>query len=225
IGQTNSGAVNWLNGGKQLEIYCQNFEFSCPQDQNSGLTPSTFSVRHQSAFGSSNNLKPQTYINDSYFSSHTGKAFINYHFTGVGLSYKSTNVTAPSSHLVKNPLNRALQRGSDTSQDNFIYFMNDSDDTITAFQFAAEYKLAALTPITFQENVQLIDIVTVNNRVYMLKYYDLTGEFTIEMFDPTIYIDSQENASMDAQGEITGLDRFNGYTVQVVYENQDFGQY
>lgn len=225
IGQTQSGSIQWLNGGKQLEIYCQNSEFSCPQDQNSGITPSTFSVRQQSAYGASPTLKPQTYINDSYFSTKTGKALVNYNFTGVGLSYKSTNISVASSHLVKNPSSRALLRGSDSSQDNFIYFLNQSDNTITAFQFASEYKLAALTPIEFQTDVQLIDICTVNNLIYVLKYYTLTQQYMIEVMDETIWIDSQENAYMAADGTVTGLDRFNGYSVQVVYSNQDYGQY
>jgi hypothetical protein len=225
IGQTNSGAINWLNGGKQLEIYCSNFEFACPQNEDIGLTPGTFSIRQQSSYGSSNTLKPQTYINDSYFVQKTGKAAINYHFTGVGLAYQSTNIAPQSQHLMKNPINRALQRGTDISQDNFIYFLNNDDDTITAFQFATEIKLAALTPVVFQENVQLIDIVTVENRVYILKYYNLTQQFTIERFENAVYIDSSESYAMGADGLVTQLDRFEGYTVQVVYQNQDFGQY
>lgn len=225
IGQTNSGAIQWMNGGKQMEIFCKNLEFSCPQDQNSGLTPSTFSIRQQSSFGSSPTLKPQTYINDSYFAAKTGKALINYHFTGVGLSYASSNISAASTHLVNNPRNRALLRGSDASQDNFIYYLNPDENTLTAFQFAAEYKLAALTPIVFQDDVTLVDIVSVNNKIYILKYYALTQTFVIEVMDATTKIDSQENATMASTGVVTGLSRFNGYTVQVVYQNQDFGQY
>ena len=151
IGQSNAGAILWLNGGKQLEIFCNNYEFACPQNEEIGLTPSTFSVRQQSSYGASTILKPQTYLNDSYFVQKTGKAAINFHFTGVGLAYQSTSVAPQSQDLMKNPRNRALLRGTDISQDNFIYFMNDSDDTLTAFQFATEIKLAALTPVTFQE--------------------------------------------------------------------------
>src|SRR5690349_2739640 len=88
IGQTNSGSIKWLNGGKQLEIFTSNYEFACPQDTNTALTPSTFSIRQQSAYGSSSRLKPVSYINNSYFSSRTGKALINYHFNGVGLAYQ-----------------------------------------------------------------------------------------------------------------------------------------
>jgi hypothetical protein len=230
LGVTNSGAINWLNGGKQLEILCQNIEFACPQDQNSALTPGTFTVKQQSSYGSSGRLKPISYINDSYFSAKTGKAFINYHFNGVGLTYSSTNISAASAHLVKNPSNRALLRGSDNSQDNFVYFLNPDDDTITAFQFASEYKLAALTPIVFEDDIDLIDITTVDNTVYILKYYDLTDQFIVESFTEAfpstfVKIDSAEEADMQTSGLITGLDRFNGYVVQVIYQNQDFGEY
>jgi hypothetical protein len=225
IGQTNAGQILWMNGGKQLEVFCQNNEFSCPQDQNSALTPATFAIRQQSSFGSSSILKPQNYYNDTYFASRTGKALINYHFNGVGLAYNSTSISVASSHLVKNPRNRALLRGSDTSQDNFIYFLNPDDNTITAFQFAEEYKLAALTPIRFNQDVTLIDIVTVNNKVYLLKYYGLSQQYMIESFEEDVYVDSQEDFEMDTTGLVTGLDRFEGYTVQVIYNNQSYGQY
>jgi hypothetical protein len=225
IGQTNSGAITWMNGGKQLEVYCQNYEFACPQDQNAALTPGTFSIRQQSSYGASGKLKPITYINDSYYSNKTGKAIINFHYNGVGLTYVASNISAASSHLVKAPTNRALLRGSDTSQDNFVYFLNPDDDTLTAFQFANEYKLAALTPVTFQENVGLVDIVTIDNEIFILKFYDLTNTYTIERFNTLIKTDSYRPASMASSGLVTGLDMFNGYTVQVVYLNQDFGQY
>ena len=225
IGQTNSGAILWLNGGKQMEIYCQNYEFACPQDDNTGITPSSFSIRQQSSYGSSPELKPVTYINDSYYATKTWKALINFHFNGIGLTYVSSNISVASSHLVKNPTNRALLRGSDTSQDNFIYFINPDDDTLTAFQFSSEYKLAALTPITFQQDVQLIDICTIDNSVYILKYYNLTKQYTIEVLDDTQRIDNAQAFSMASSGLVTGLSALNGYTVQVVYENQDFGQY
>jgi hypothetical protein len=225
IGQTNSGAILWMNGGKQMEVYCQNNEFACPQDQNTALTPSTFSIRQQSSYGASHLLKPVTYINDSYYSTKTGKSLVNFHFNGIGLTYSSSNISAASSHLVKAPTNRALLRGSDTSQDNFIYFLNPDDDTLTAFQFASEYKLAALTPVEFQDRVQLVDICTIANAVYILKYYELTQQYTIEALDDTTRVDCSFTANMASSGLVTGLSLLNGYIVQVIYQNQDFGQY
>lgn len=225
IGQTNSGALLWMNGGKQLELFCSNYEFACPQNEDVGLTPSTFSIRQQSSYGSSTILKPQTYLNDSYFVQKTGKSMINYRFTGVGLAYQSTNVAPASQHLMKNPESRALLRGTDISQDNFIYLLNNSDNTITTFQFATEIRLAALTPIVFKNDVTLIDICSVNNYVYILKYYDLTQTYTIERFESETYIDSSENYYMANTGVIEGLERFNGYAVQVVYQKQDYGQW
>lgn len=227
IGQTNSGGILWLNGGKQLEIYCQNFEFAAPQQENIGLTPSTFSIRQQSAYGASSELKPITYINDSYYIAKTGQAIINYHFNGIGQTYTSSNISVASQNLVKNPINRGLLRGTDTSQDNFIYFLNP-DSTITCFQFAAEYKLAALTPIVFSNvinPVNVVDNVAIKNEIYFLKNYPLTGNYSLEKFIPDFKIDGYIELNMPVSGEILGLDQFNGYVVQVVFQNQDFGEY
>jgi hypothetical protein len=224
IGQTNSGSILWMNGGKQMEIYCQYYEFACPQDLNTALTPTSFSIRQQSAYGASPDLKPISYINDSYYSNKTGKAIINFHFNGIGLTYVSSNISVASSHLVKTPENRALVRGSDTSQDNFIYFLNN-DNTITTFQFAAEVKLAALTPTVFQDDVDIIDICTIDNSMHVLKFYNLTNQFTIEQMVDDSKMDCTFSAAMATTGVVSGLDLLDGYTVQVLYLNQDFGEY
>lgn len=230
VGINDSGSILWLNGGKQLEIYMENFECACPQDQNAAITPSTFSVKQQASYGVSPFCKPVAYLNDSYYLSKTGKAIINFKFNGVGLRYDAKNISAASQHLVKNPVNRALIRGDDSSQDNFIYFLNP-DETLTSFQFAHEYKLAALTPVEFQSNTQddpvieIVDIVAVNNELYILKYYSLTQVFYIEHMVQDIKVDSARVLNMASSGVVTGLDDLDGYTVQVIYEGQDFGQY
>lgn len=150
LGESDSGGIVWLNSGKQLEVYTANYEFVAPQEQNTGLTPSTFSIRQQSAYGVSDKLKPLTYLNDSYYLNKMGNAIINFRFQGIGQSYLASNVSQASTHLVKNPTKAVLLRGSDTSQDNFIYFLNP-DHTITAFQFSHEVNLAALTPLSSHE--------------------------------------------------------------------------
>lgn len=233
IGQNNSGNILWLNGGKQLEVYCQNNEFAAPQDQNTGLTPSTFSIRQQSSYGCSSLMKPVTYINDSYYSSKTGQAVINFHFNGVGLTYQASNVSLASSHLVNNPQRAMLIQGDDISQDNFIYFLN-SPTNISSFQFASEIKLAALTPINFSTNllnkVAVRDIVTVNNALYLLKDYSNNGTTIIEIMTDEFRMDSCIGSGMAAPMSgsqlslVSGLDALDGYYAEIVYQNQDYGE-
>lgn len=230
LGIDDSGQINWLVGGKQLEIFCSNMECACPQQQDLGLTPSTFSIRQQSAYGSSTICKPVNYQNDTYFVSKTGQSLIRFRFMGVGLAYESLSKSPQAQSLMKNPSNRALLRGTETNQDNFIYFANQSDNTLTNFQFANETKLAALTPSTTEldENgnsiVDIIDIVTVDNQVFMLKYYELSDTYTVEKMVSDIKMDSYSLQTMDSNGLITGLDRLEGYTVQILFEGQDYGQ-
>lgn len=239
IGHSNAGRILWINGGKQLEIYTTNFEFVCPQDENSAITPSTITIRDQSAFGISPSFKPLSYLNDSYYISKTGKSFVNFHFDGVGQSYTSTNISLVSEHLIKRPGSRALQRGTDTSQDNFVYMIND-DNTITIFQFAQEYKLAAFTPMDIintsedgstTHRISFIDIASINNDIYVLKYYNLTGKFVIETFVDDIKMDGYvikdmvaEEINGEMKGVISDLSMYNGYRIQVLFGNQDMGQ-
>ena len=230
IGQNNSGNILWLNGGKQLEIYCQNNEFAAPQEQNIALTPDTFSIRQQSSYGSSSLLKPVTYINDSYYASKTGQAIINFHFNGIGLTYQATNISVASSHLVQNPQRAMLIQGGDTSQDNFIYFLN-SLGTVTSFQFANEQKLAALSPIDFNTNplnkIVVRDVLTSNNSLYLLKDYSNNGTTVIEFMTDEFRMDSCIGAGMGSPNAIdlslvSGLDALNGYIANIVYNGQDY---
>jgi len=230
IGQTDTGGITWINAGKQLEVYTQNFNFVCPQDVNTALTPTTFSIRQQDAYGSSNNFKPINYINDSYYVAKTGNSFIDFKFDGVGQAYTASNISIASSHLIKKPINRAIMRGSDSSQDNLVYILNN-DHTITAFQFAKQVGLGAFTPIEFEQDnegnptVEVIDIFAINNQIYMIKKYTLNGNYVLEKFVEDVKIDSYIDSTMDETGLITGLNELEGYTVIVVYDQQDYGEY
>ncbi|WP_218814585.1 hypothetical protein [Rickettsiella endosymbiont of Dermanyssus gallinae] len=224
LGQSDSGGIVWMNSGKQLEVYTANYEFVAPQEQNVGLTPSTFSIRQQSAYGVSEKLKPLSYLNDSYYLNKTGNAIINFRFQGIGQSYLASNISQASSHLVKNPTKAVLLRGTDTSQDNFIYFLNP-DHSITVFQFAHEINLAALTPISVQEQVQIQDIVSINNTIYLLKIYGNSQQTVLEKMDENVKIDGYEIKQLPESGLIEGLNRFEDISVQVIFNNQDYGIY
>lgn len=236
IGKSDTGGIIAFNPGKQLEIYTRNYEFVCPQEQSVGLTPATFSIRQQSANGSNGVMKPVSYLNDTYYAAKAGSSIINFHFNGVGLAYTSTNVSIASSHLVKNPINRALQRSIAGAQNSYIYFLNQ-DRTVTSFQFVTEFKdgavpVAAMTPITNDPNVTIIDILGMNDQVYFLKYYTLSNVYVIDVFDDQIYsrnnqifLDTIIVSTMASNGVVNGLGNFNGYVVTVVFQGQDFGNY
>ena len=224
LGQSDSGGIVWMNGGKELEIYTANYEFVAPQEQNIGLTPATFSIRQQSAYGVSDKLKPVSYLNDSYYVNKTGNAIINFRFQGIGQSYLASNISQASRHLVKNPLKAVLLRGTDQSQDNFIYFLNP-DHTITAFQFAHEVNLAALTPFSSQNQIEIQDIVAIDNTIYLLKKYLNSQQIVLEKMALDIKLDGFEEKNLSENGKISGLERFEGLNVQVVFDQQDYGLY
>ncbi len=224
LGQSDSGGIVWMNGGKELEIYTANYEFVAPQEQNVGLTPSTFSIRQQSAYGVSDKLKPISYLNDSYYVNKTGNAIINFRFQGIGQSYLASNVSQTANHLVKNPVKAVLLRGTEQSQDNFIYFLNP-DHTITTFQFAHEVNLAALTPFSAQKQIETQDMVAIDNTIYLLKKYLNSQQVVLEKLVSNIKLDGFEEKILPENGKISGLERFEGLDVQVVFNQEDYGVY
>ena len=73
--------------------------------------------------------------------------------------------------------------------------------------------------------VDLIDICTIDNAIYILKYYSKTHQYTIEAFDDSTRMDGVMSVTMGSNGVVTGLSALEGFEVQVVYLNQDYGQY
>lgn len=225
LGQSNSGDILWMNGGKQLEIFTENYEFAAPQNQAVGLTPSTFSIRQQSALGSSKNFKPINYFNDTYFLSKDGTAIINFHFNGIGETYQASNISVASQKLVKNPVGGALLRASPNDQDNFIYFLNP-DFSITSMQFASEHKFCALTDIDFVSNLNITSLVSVNNNIFLLEKDTITNSYSLQVFDRSdenVKLDSWITSTMNSAGLIMGLHIFNGSKVRIIFNDQDYG--
>lgn len=236
IGSGESGNINWLNAGKQLEIFCENQEFACPQELNIALTPQTFSVRQQSSFGSSELMKPVSYINDSYYLSKNGRSLNNFHFNGIGQTYASTNITVQSQDLMLGIVKANLIQAYSSEQDNVIFFqVFDGPNDFTMFQFAAEYKLAALTPMVFDQRfvddrsaINVVCTVVVDNELYMIKDLQISGVRVIEGLEIQqneipFYLDSESTNTLQASGLITGIPYLNGYNAHLFYEGQDFG--
>lgn len=126
--------------------------------------------------------------------------------------------------MVKNPTKAVLLRGNDTSQDNFIYFLNP-DHTLTAFQFAHEVNLAALTPLSAHEQNEIRDIVSIDNTIYLLKNYKNSEQTVLERMDENLKIDCYEIRHLPEDGLLENLNRFEGITVQIIFNDQDYGLY
>lgn len=230
IGDAEAGKLIGLNGGKQLEIFAENGEYVAPQDAQEALTPDNFEIRKESSKGSSGNCRPITYGNNTYFIGKGGSAIYLYEYEGLGQDYNTENVSYQAEHLVKNPIERALQRSQENDQDNLVYYLNP-DNTISAFVFTDSTGNHALSPIEFQDDVEIKDILEIDNTIYLLKFYNKTNQYYFEKFDNAIRMDSAFTTTLPAAdpttnlSTITGLDNFNGYDLTVWFNNQNLGTY
>lgn len=224
IGQQDTGEIRWLNGGKQLEIYTENNEFSCAQGDGIALTPSTFTIKQQSSFGTSKIAKPVSYLNDSYFISRSGNSILNFKYQGLGQSYLATNVSLTSAHLVKNPKRAAVLRGEAGTQDNYIYYLNN-DSSITALQLSEAQQSCALTPFEFDYQMKIIDIISINNNVYLLALLKNNDTVVLKFYRDKLLMDSVASGALNQDGKLSAKE-FSGLSnLQVTFNNQDYGIY
>ncbi len=235
IGDTNTGEIIFLNAGKQIEIYTRNIEYVAPQPQGEALTPSTFSIRPQSSYGVSDLCEPISYENDSYFIGRGGKSLFRFQFQGLGEAYLAENISVASAHLIKQPRRRAIVQSTVNSQENYLFYLNP-DSTLTVYQFSDIANINAFTPlqvgngiatgdIIIGDSVLVFDIIDVDNKIYMLVSLPQSLKFILVRFDEDVYHDFYQVKNLPLNGIVTGLTDYEGYTVSVAFNGQDFGDY
>jgi len=226
LGDTNAGEIEFLNSGKQIEIYTRNFEYVSPQPNGIALTPSSFTARLQSSYGVSKDFQPINYGNNSYYMGRGGKSLFKFEFQGLGESYASENISFVSSHLIKSPTSSAVVQSTINSQENYLFLLNN-DSTLTCYQFSDAAAINSFTPLTFgdETNVNIIDIIDIDNKFYMLVFLKTSSKYILARFDEDFYHDFYQVKTLPANGVITGLTDYEGYTVSVVFEGQGFGDY
>lgn len=227
IGDTNAGEIKFLNAGKQIEIYTQHQDLVAPQPAGQALTPTTFYIKPQSSFGINDICPPINYENDSYYVAKDGKALYRFEFQGLGEAYRSTNVSIAASHLIKQPIRKALLQSKTDAQETYIFLLN-SDHSLTVYQYSAVASINAFMPLILGGNnsdIEIYDIVDINNELYLLVYLVTSSRYILARFDKDYYHDLYQVKTLPANGVITGLTDYEGYDVSVVYSGQDFGTY
>ncbi len=224
IGEKDLGSIVALNSGKQLEIYTERAEFIAEGNQESGLTSANFAIRKQSTYPCSKHCRPITYGNHSYFVSGDNSIYC-YAFNGFGNAYTAANISLASSHLIKAPIDRALKRNSGTNQNLFIYYLNQ-DGSIAVYQSNDETHLNAWTPMEFAKDIKVIALQEMGDEVYAILHLTKYNTFHLVQFsDAAIYLDDYQYITLPPNGKITGLKQYEGYSVCVSFQSQDYGSY
>ena len=116
--------------GRNLMIMTSAGEYILPQPLGDPLTPSNVSVLRQSKMGSASYLRPQEQEGGVLYVQRGGKSIQEFIYDDTQQAFNNNFVSLLSSHLVQNPVDMALRRGTSTKDGAFL-MMVLSDGTLT----------------------------------------------------------------------------------------------
>ena len=207
-----------LYSGRTLQIFTSSGERYIPQDVNTVLTPSTFSIKLATSRGAKAGLRPVEVSGATLFVQRQGKALREFLFGDVEQNYSSNNISLLSSHLIVNPVDIALRRSTNTDEADLVPLVN-TDGTLAVLTTLREQEVTAFTLCTTaglfkqvgvdQSDIYFVVERTVNSATvrYLEKFNELL--FT----DAAVYYDSGMPLSA-----LTGLDHLEGEEVEIILD-------
>jgi len=140
-------SIEYIFGGKSLQIFTSREEFGSSELDGKELTPSNRPIKLQSRNGISN-VAPQVLDNQTFYVKKGGKGVMNFIYDDNQATYKSNEISIVSSHLIKDPIDSAVLAGSSHEAANY-YFLLNSDGSIACYQTMIEEQVSAWSDLDF----------------------------------------------------------------------------
>jgi hypothetical protein len=204
--------VNSINGiisNKALQIFTSGAEFYMPE---SPVTPSNVAIKAQTNLGSKR-VRPVSLEGVTLFLQRTGRALYQFQFLNDFQSNESRSVSLLAPHLINDPVQMSVSRGSTETDANYVYLVS-SDGNLTVFNTQILEGVQAFTNWKTQGDIKSCAVVS--DEIYTLVNRSIDGS--------SVYYVERENLSMNTDAAVistvngdtlTGLDHLEGETVKV----------
>jgi hypothetical protein len=203
-------AIEAIFSNRSLQVFTSGSEFYAPK---SPLTPTNVSFVPQSNMGS-RRVRPVTIDGVTLFAQRTGKAIIQFVFVRDFAANQSRSVSILAAHLINTPKKMTVARGTESTDANYVYIVND-DGNITVFNTLATEDVAGFT--RWETSGDIKSVAVVDNQLNLLveRVIDSSTVYYIERENTSLNTDSSVIGTGLASDTLTGLDHLEGETVKV----------
>lgn len=215
--QVNS--IQAIFSNRSLQIFTSGAEFYV---RESPITPSNIAVSPQTNLGSKR-VRPVSIDGVTLFAQRTGKVINQFVFVNEFQSNQTNAVSSLAPHLIKNPIEMVASRGTESSDANYVYIVNE-DGSMTVFNTLSAEGIQAFTSWTSGD---IISASVVSDRLYMmvLRVVDGRNMYYIESESDTAFTDSSIVSNTGGSDTLTGLEHLEGETVDVKADGAYQGQF
>lgn len=213
-----------IHAGRHLQLFAANAEYYVPVSDNNTMTPANFTLRRTTGRGSKGNVlednsRPRVVEVDGavLFVQRGGKSLRDFLFTDTEAAYRAENVTLLSSELVRNPLNLALRKSTNTQEADYVLLPN-TDGTLAVFVTLRAQEVNAMT---LQSTTGLFKDAGVDlDDMYFCIERTINGAqvLYLERFSNAVHMDAAV-AGVCSGAVISGLDHLEGEKVEIIVDN------
>lgn len=215
-------AIEAIFSNRSLQIFTSGGEFTVSQARGAPITPSNIAVSPQTNLGSKR-VRPVSIDGVTLFVQRTGKVINQFVFVNEFQSNQTASVSSLSPSLIKDPIKMAASRGTETTDANYIYILNN-DGSLTVFNTLTAEGIQAFT--TWSSGL-IRSIAVVDNRLLLLVEREIDGStvFYIEKESLTALTDSAVTTTVGGSDTLTGLSHLEGETVDVKADGAFQGEF
>lgn len=215
-------AIESIFSNRSLQIFTSGGEFFVSQARGAPITPSNIAVSPQTNLGSKR-VRPVSIDGVTLFVQRTGKVINQFVFVNEFQSNQTASVSSLSPSLIKDPIKMAASRGTETTDANYVYILNN-DGSLTVFNTLTSEGIQSFT--TWSSGL-IRSIAVVDNRLFLLVEREVNSStvFYIEKESLTALTDSAVTTTVGGSDTLTGLSHLEGETVDVKADGAFQGEF
>lgn len=211
-------AITGIFSNRNLQVFTSGGEFSVPK---SPITPANVAVIPQTNYGTKK-VRPVSIDGLTLFIQRTGASVRNFFFVDEAKAYSSTSVSVLASHLINDPIEMAVSRGTSAVDANYAYIVN-TDGTMTVYNSLSAEDVQGFTSWTTQGDQQSVTVVDDLLYTYTKRTINSVVTYFLEREDPALTTDSSAIGANTKT--LTGLSHLNGATIQVIADGSYQGEF
>ncbi len=202
-------AVEGIFSNRSLQIFTSGSEFYVKE---SPITPSNVSVVPQTNLGS-RRVRPVSIEGVTIYVQRTGKVINQFVFINELQANQSTSLSTLAPHLIKKPVELVVSRGTESTDANYVYILNE-DGSLTVFNTLSSEDVQAFTQWI---SGKIRSVSVVNDTLYLLVERVIQGQtvYYVEVESSDVLTDSAKIENVGGSDTLTGLEHLEGETVNV----------
>jgi len=202
-----------LFSGNDFRIFTTGGEFVVLQTGDNPITPASFFVRPQTRLGAKAGIPIEDLNGASVFIQRQGKSINAFQFGDTTASYQIQNISALSSHLLKDPTDMAARRAASTDESDRLFVVNATDGSMAVYSILVGQNVIA--PSRFTTDGEFIAVAVEIADVYVIVKRTINGiaNYMLEKFNTSLTLDSAKSGGAAAS---VNMNQLQGETVSII---------